>query len=331
MHALGKFVTHARPFMHPKTGLPVISVNGKFMTVNAATLRYQDWLDIDRELISVATPRLVGVGDLLSRGLTHSLGNIGITQSLFERQSDLTDAEVTMAPETETERDRLNFDTQTVPVPFVHKDFTISARAMEASRNNGGGLDMTTIATATRKVAEKSEDMLFAGAPVRVDGSNAVYGYTTHPDRNTVDLTKNWNANDKTGQNILDDVLAMMAAARADFMFGPFTLYIPGVYETVLDKDFSPGTSDNRTIRERLLSLNGLQEIKVADRLTAHNVVLVQMTRETVDMAVAQDISALQWDEKAGLMAYFKVLACWVPRVKSDFDGRSGVVHLRAA
>ncbi len=324
-------VAALRPMLHQDTGLPVVMVNGKAMSVNAATLRYQDWLDIDREMISVATQRLVGISRLMSKGLVHNLGSIGITMSMFERSSDLTDAEVTMAPEVETERDRMNFDTQSVPVPFVHKDFNISARALEASRNNGTGLDVTTVGVATRKVAEKSEDMLFAGAAVKTDGSNAIYGYTNHPDRNTVDLSKNWTANDKTGAEILADVIAMLAAARADLMFGPYELYIPAAYETVLDKDYAPGTSDNRTIRQRLMALNGISDILVADRLTANNVVLVQMQRETIDLALAQDIATIQWDERGGLVSKYKVLACWAPRVKSDFDGHCGVVHLRAA
>ena len=142
MHHIGQFIANARPMLHPKTGLPVIAVNGKFQPVmlraNSMVLRYQDWLDIDRELLDVAKQRLVGVADLLSGGLTHQLGNIGITTSMFERQSDLTGAEITMAPETETERDRLGFDQVNVPVPFVHKDFPSRPRALAAKAEPTG-------------------------------------------------------------------------------------------------------------------------------------------------------------------------------------------------
>ena len=126
-------VNHMRPFLNAN-GESKVVVNGQVLNTNAvATLRYQDWLDIDREVVRVATKRLVGIQDLMSRGLTYSLGSIGITMSMFERESDMTGAEVTMAPETETEMDRLNYDTQQVPVPFIHKDFKINARAMAAA------------------------------------------------------------------------------------------------------------------------------------------------------------------------------------------------------
>lgn len=324
-------VNQMRPFLDAN-GASRIVVNGQVLNTNAtATLRYQDWLDIDREVITVAKKRLVGIQDLMSRGLTYSLGSIGIVLSMFERESDMTAAQVTMAPETDGERDRLNYDTQSVPVPFVHKEFQINARALAANAASGVSLDMSSVAGATRKVAETSESMLFAGSAVKVDGSNAIYGYTSHPDRNTVDLSLAWDDNSKTGAQIVADVMAMVKASRGDRMFGPWVLYIPTDYESKLDEDYKPGTNDNRTIRERILAINGIEEIKVADQLADDTVLLVSLTRETVDLAIGQDITTIQWDEKGGLLSKFKVLACWAPRVKSEFDGRCGVVHLRAA
>lgn len=324
-------VNEFRPFVDDDGQSKILRGNSLIRTNAAATLRYQDWLDIDREVQSVAVDRLVGIGDLTSRGLTRPLGNIGITVSMFQRSSDLTGAMISMSPENESERDRMNYDTQSVPVPIVHKEFRYDIRELTASQANGGGLEMDTVAAAARVVAEKSEDMLFAGAAVQVDGSNKVYGYTTHPDRNTVDLSLVWDDNTKTGANILTDVQTMLAAARADKMHGPFMLYIPRDYETKLDNDYVTGATDRRTIRERIMQLNGIIDIRVADRLADDNVVLVQMTRETVDLAIAQDITTIQWAEKGGMVSEFKVMAVWVPRVKSDFEGRSGVVHLRPA
>ena len=321
-----------RPFVDERDGTAKIIHNAKILATNAvATLRYQDWLDIDNTVVAVATQRLVGIRDLISRGLVRPLGNIGITKSMFQRSSDMTAAQITMGIAVEGERDRVNFDTQDVPVPVVSKDFEYDARELAASAAHGSGLDTDTVAIATRQVAQTSEDMLFSGSAVKVDGTNAVYGYLTHPDRNTVDLSKNWTANDKTGAEILVDVQAMLAAARADLKFGPFVLYIPGAYETVLDNDYVTGATDRRTIRERIMQLNGISAITVADRMPANNVVLVSLERETVDLAMGQDISAIQYEVQGGLLSKFKVLAIWAPRIKSDFDGRCGVVHLRAA
>lgn len=316
-----------RPFLHDTKG-PCICVNGKVLQTNApALLRYDEWKDIDREVITIATQRLVGVSDLISKGLTHPLGSVGNTISLYERSSDITGANINMSGIVAGEKDTVNYDNVTVPVPVVHKDFSVNWRRLEASRKFGESVDTSMAGLASRVVAEASEDMLFAGAAIQVDGAS-IYGYTTHPDRNTVVLSVQWTNGAKTGAAILADVQAMLAAARADSMFGPFMLYIPAAYEGKLDDDFNPATSDTRTIRQRILALGGIEGIQVADRMPAHNVVLVQMVKQTVDMAIAQDITTIQWDERGGMVSEYKVMAVWVPRIKSDYDGRCGVVHL---
>ena len=128
--------------------------------------------------------------------------------------------------------------------------------------------------------------------------------------------------------DIVVDVQAMTAAARADRMYGPYVLYIPGAYQGKMDQDYR-GDGDSRTLRQRLMQLEGISDIRIADFLTGNNVVLVQMDRQTVDLATAQDITTVEWPEQGGMQRRYKVMAVWVPRLKSDFDGRMGVVHLR--
>lgn len=316
-----------RPYIN-KNGQSVIAIDGREITTNAvASLRYDEWKDIDRRVIAVATQRLVGVGDLISRGLVHNLGSIGNTIAQWQRSSDITPAQVNMSGVSRGEKDTMNFDTKAVPVPVVFKDFEVNLRRLAASRLMGEALDTSMSDMAARVVAEASEDMLFAGRAIQVDGET-IYGYTNHPDRNTASLAKQWTASNCTGAEILAMVQAMLVLLRADLMFGPYTLYIPGGYETRLDDDFAPGTSDARTIRQRIMQLEGISAIRVADRLAAHNVILVQLERNTVDMAIAQDITTVQWQTMGMLQENYKVMAVWAPRVKSDFDGRSGLCHM---
>lgn len=309
----------------------VTNANGdaaKVRTNAQALLRYEEWLDIDRAVIEAATQRLMGIIDLRQNNLTYNLGSIGATISLWETASDMTEADISMSALTRSEKDTPAFNTQQVPVPIVHKDFQVELRRLVASRNYGASIDVTAAAIAGRVVAERSERMLFSGAPVRVDGAT-IYGYTTHPDRNTVDMAKPWNDPSVTGENIIADVTAMLNAARAAKHYGPFVIYVPTAYEGKLDQDYRQW--DTRTIRERILSLGGVTGVMVADFLPGNNVVMVQMTRDVVDLAIAQDITTVQWSVMGGMAEEFKVMAVWVPRVKSTFDGDSGLVHLRPA
>lgn len=322
-------VNARRPFINER-GESVIVANAAGDTVKSnapALLQYDEWKDIDRTVIDVAVKRLVGIKDLMSKGLTHSLGSIGNTISLWDRASDMTPANVSMDGIREGEEDTQAFQTAQVPVPIVHKDFRLNLRRLAASRTFGEGLDVTQAAVAGRLVAEKSEDMLFAGSSIVVDGS-AIYGYTTFPDRNTATLTLSWTAASKTGVQMVNDVKAMLALLRADSFYGPYVLYVPGTYEGVLDNDYNPSTSDTRTVRQRIMQLSGIEGIQVVDRLADANLILVQMDRNTVDLAIAQDISTVQWQEKGGMQEFFKVMAVWVPRMKSDYDGKCGIAHM---
>lgn len=325
-----------RPYRDPKDGASyVLQPNGlddkgepKFrkIQVNAtALLQYEEWLDIDRSVIAAALQRLVGIADLQDAGLTHNLGSIGQTISLWDRQSSMTAAEISMSAVTRGEKDTPAYSPQQVPVPIVHKEFGIELRRLEASRRFGESLDVTSSALAGRNVAEKSESMLFSGANVQVNGAT-IYGYLNHPDRNTVTLTLSWSDPSKTGAQILADVQAMLALERSQRHFGPYVMYVPTAYQQPLDNDYR--AQDPRTVRQRILALEGMSDIKVGDFLPANTVVLVQLTSDVVDLAVAQDVTTVQWAVMGGMQEEFKVMAIWVPRIKSDFDGRSGVCVL---
>lgn len=304
---------------------------GKIQVNATALLQYDEWKDIDRTVIEIAVKRMAAVNDLRAAGLEHNLGGIGATISLWDRSSDMSGAEISMDARNRSQMDTVAYATQTVPVPIVHKDFQVEARRLEASRRFGESVDTTAAAIAGRVVAEGTETMLFNGSAINVDG-NAIYGYTTHPDRNTVVLSTHWDVLDgSTGANvaILTDVLAMISASRIARHYGPWVLYIPTGYESKMDEDFKGGTSsDTRTVRQRLLAVEGLQDIKVSDFLSANNVIMVSLTKEVVDLAIGQDVTTVQWTNNGGMSEEFKVMAVWVPRIKSDFDGRSGIVHL---
>jgi uncharacterized linocin/CFP29 family protein len=330
--------THARRPFIGKDGLSYIphfdTNSGKWgkIRVNAtALLQYDEWKDIDRTVIEIAVQRMTAVNDLRGAGLEHNLGGIGATLSLWDRSSDMSPAAITMDARNRSQMDTPAYATQMVPVPVVHKDFNIEARRLEASRRFGESIDTTAAAIAGRVVAEATETMLFSGASINVDG-NTIYGYLTHPDRNQVTLTTPWSSLDGTaGANvaILSDVLAMVTASRVARFYGPWVLYIPSGYESKMDEDFKGGTSsDTRTVRQRLMAVEGLTAIRVSDFLPANNVVLVSLNKEVVDLAVGQDVTTVQWSNNGGMSEEFKVMAVWVPRIKSDFDGRSGITHL---
>ena len=324
--AFGRLNVNAmRPFVNAQ-GEAFVANGDEAIRANAGLLSYDEWKQIDREAVKIATDRLTGIADLQSRGLTHNLGGLGVTISQFEKMSGMSKADLSMSGVTSGEKDDQAFEQSYVPVPIIHKDFNLNIRRLEASRRMGESLDMTGVAEASRLVAERSEDLLFAGSTIKVEGQ-PIYGYFTHPDRNTLTMATAWDAVAAgSNEDIINDVSEALKKARAANHYGPFIVYVPGKYEAKLDEDYRD--LDQRTVRQRIEQLSGVEMVRVSDRIVGDNVALVQMDRNTVDLAIGQDVVPVQWSAEGGMVEHFKVMAAWAPRVKSDFNQKSGIVQI---
>jgi uncharacterized linocin/CFP29 family protein len=306
------------------------AMNGEF---NPGVLRTNDvlstreWIEVDTTVVGEAAIRLRGVADLISRGLTYNLPNaMGRTVYEYGMMGDMDPAVVSMDGMSRGEDDAQEMGFAQLPIPITHKDFFINLRKLAASRNVGEGLDLTQGRTASRLVAEELERMLYQGGPTF--GALPIYGYTTHPSRNTVSFgtNGNWVQAAKTGENILADVLAMIALAEGDRMNGPYVLYVSRNASTKLAQDFKANSDD--TILDRLLRVPGLSAIEIVDQLPANNVVLVQMTSDVVQWLMGETIQTIMWDVNGGMGVNFKVFGIQVPIIRADRSGRSGIVHM---
>jgi len=307
-------------------------VNGQPKAVRVfanATLRKDEWKALDTAVVQAAQERLVGVADLYARNLVYRIGN-GLAKTVLEYEdlSELTGAEITMDAITPSQKDRPNYELKYLPLPIVHKDFSFNARVLAASRTTGQPLDTTTAQMAARVVSEKIEDMLFNGTSSFTYGGGTIYGYLDHPQRNTVTLSTNWDASSKTGEDILDDVRAMKQASIDARHYGPWVLYVPTAYETVLDDDFK--ANSDKTIRQRILEIGGIQDVKVVDKLPANKCVLVQMTEDTVRIVEGMAITTVEWDSMGGLVTDYKVMTIMVPQIRADQNGNCGITVLSA-
>lgn len=296
------------------------------MNINAlrtnALLRRDEWEQLDDRVVEIAANTLSGIADLRAAGLTVNLGGLGVLVSQYETASDMTDAAVNMAAEVDDEEDRVSFNLVGVPVPIISKSFRIDIRSLAASRQNGSMLDTTHVDVATRKVAEMLEYILYNGSTI-VQRGQTIYGYLTHPNRNTVGGGADWG----TATNILPNVTAMIGALVGDNMPGPYRLYLhPDQYMQTMALNASTSVPILRTL-EALPGL-GAGSIKWTNYIPAGQAALVAMNRDVVDLAIGQEILPVEWDTKGGLVTRWKVLGALVPRVKADAGGRSGISHI---
>lgn len=295
------------------------------LNVNA-TLRRDEWKHLDEAVLRVARDRLVGIQDLRDNDLIYNLANpLGSTVLEYHKVDNPHTAEMTMDGLPKSKGDRPEFTTEYMPIPIIHVDYEINTRVLNASRSLGNSLDSSQAESAARKVSEKLEELLFTNTSYAF-GGGTIYTYISHPNNNDVTLDNNWNSSAITAELIRDDVLAMKQASIDAKHYGPWMLYIPTSYDTVLDEDYD--NTRGNTIRQRLMAIDGIKGIKVADKLPDDNVVLVQMTSDVVRLVDGMGIQNIQWKEEGNFVSKFKVMTIQVPQVRVDANGNSGVTLL---
>jgi len=293
-----------------------------------ATLRYDDWKLMDDAIIKAALPRLKAIADLRAAGLTFTIPNgIGTTVLQSENLSDINDADISMDGLRENANDRPQFNLVNLPLPIIHKDFHFSARQIATSRSGGSPLDTTMAELAGRKVAEAAEKLLIGRTDAYAYGTGnsagTIYGYTNYTNALTRSITSPASSA-WVGATLLTDVLAMRQQSVANFYYGPWMMYVAPNWDQYLDKDFK--AQGDKTVRERIKMVDGIQDIRTLDYLQNYDIILVQMTSDVIRLVIGMDIVTVQWDSKGGLQQNFKVMAIMVPQLRSDQNSNTGIV-----
>lgn len=296
-----------------------------------ATLRKDEWIQLDQAIVAAAKPRLRAVADLRGAGLVYTIPN-GMAKTVLqtESQSDISEADISMDGLRRTAGDRPQYDLTNLPLPILHKDFSFSARQIAASRNGGSPLDTTMAELAGRRVAEKAEQLLLgvdtSGNSVSYAyGGGTIQGYTNFSSRLTKSLTLP-TASAWTGATLVQEVLEMRSQAQGAYHYGPYKLYFSPNWDSYLDDDYSSNKGD-LTLRERIAKIKGITSVETLDYLSGYTVIMVQQTSDVARMVIGMDITTVQWESQGGMQVNFKVMAIMVPHLRADINGNTGIVH----
>ena len=320
--AIGGAIYNNQAFGSLAAQLLRANMDPEALRTNAVLLK-DEWKLLDDKVVDISRVRLVGAADLISRGLVLNITNgLGTTVLETQNASDMSAADLNMDAIAPGAKDRLKFDIGYLPLPIIFKDFDISARVLNASRRGAQPLDTRQAAIAAKLVAEKVEEILFTGASTYTFGGGVIYGYMDHPSVQTGSLTANWDA---TAADPLADILAMKQKSITAKHYGPWIVYIPTAYDALLDDDYN-ATYPSITIRNRIKQIAGIEDVKVADKLTANNVLLVEMSEDTVRMVIGMQPTTLQDEAHFGLLSKFKIMTIMVPQIFADQDGNCGIV-----
>lgn len=300
----------------------------KEIAANATTLEEDEWETLSDRMVQVYQENRVGIADLQNAGLTRSL-SLATKVDLWQERSAMSEANVSMDGETGSQEDRVAYTTSGVPIPIVDKEFRVSDRDLQSSRRMGNDLRTDGVSEATIVVTEMLERLLFQGWNPTIRDSDGdtftLYGYTTHPDRNTVSGS-DWG----TAGNIRDDVVSMVDALDVDERTGGnFWLYIAPPQWRQWRSAIDPDGDGNLTVRRRVEEEFDAEigAVRRASFLPDGEAVMVDPSPDVVELAIAEDVQTIEWQSGSGMTNKYKVMAAMAPEIKSDDDSQSGIVH----
>lgn len=331
---------------------------------NATSLRKEEWLELDRVVLRAARYRLQAWQDL-QRANTFG-GFNGMSKMILEHEtmSDPGEAVVDFDGLTPGFGDQPKSQLEGLPLPITHSDFYFSSRKLAISRNSGTPLDTTMGEAAGRRVAETIEKTTigvvtgptYGGNSTQTGGygrTSAVYGYTNFPNRLTKTNLRRPDVGTWTASQTLADVLAMRDLLYANKFYGPFMLYHSNDWDQYMDNDYilTGGNVATQTLRERLKSIQGIQDVKRLDflfgtqldtdeassnyagpgadvdaTLKQFRLIMVQMTPDVARAVDGMGITTVQWESQGGMRLNFKVMCIQVPQIRADFYGNCGVM-----
>ena len=314
-----------RPYMN-RRGQPVVAVNNREVMVQNALLRRYEWEQIDAAVLDVVRAPNVALADFLRLGLTQPLDGLGVLISSYDQLGDMTPADLSMEGLVRGQQDSIPFIPQSIPVPLIYKDFQFSLRHLEASRRgNGEALDTTQARVATRRVQDRVDDIIFNCETTKL-GPNVIYGLSNKPQRMHKTSADCGGGAFATNGNFYKTLNGAIGFLQAAGYYGPYGVYIArSAYSDTQHLITNTAVSE---FSAALGQIPGVSFAKAADKLAAGSMLVWQLSSDVADIAIAQDITPVQWENSGGFMIDFRVFTALTIRVKHDANDNCGIVHV---
>lgn len=285
----------------------------------------EEWKQIDNAVIRAAMPELTFFNQLRAANPVVVPNGLGTTILESMMIGDITPAEINMDGLARADQDRPLTDMTGVPLPIVHKDFTLPLRDVAVSRKSGYPLDTSLPTDAAVKVAEEIEKLAVGVGVNFMFAGRSLYGMTNFPGRLTVELSDPTDGG-WSGSDLVDDIVEMKAASKAVGFRGPWRMYHGSAWDGFFEKDYSTSKGTN-TLFERIKAIRGIASIESLDFMPEGDIVLIQMDPRVARAVTAMPITTLQWEQQGGMEINLKVMAIMVPEFRADFYGGTGLIH----
>lgn len=295
---------------------------------NATSLRHEDFLVIRDEVLRVRRRELHGIQDLRDAGVSFGV-SLGEQLVGFEKLNEHAAAGQDMNPDPGTQDNQNTVFTEDfVPNPITHQSFSVPWRQQGFDYKRSLGIEEST-----RQVAERLEETLFNGnTEIDVTFSSVSYpltGYTTHPNRGTGTIS-DWTAEANRDDIVpeLIDEIGSMWATQGGVANDSVMVYLANDIWNVFQKDYITAFP-SEPIMDRVKKIAQVKDVKPAEKLASGQVVLVEMARRTIELAVATEIIAVPHVKTNPMQSQVvTVYGAMVHQIKVDTNSKTGISHL---
>ncbi|WP_018250325.1 DUF2184 domain-containing protein [Orenia marismortui] len=174
--------------------------------------------------------------------------------------------------------------------------FVIPYDDLRAARANGVSIDATYAVAARRAAAEKENDFFFVGdSDYNAEGLINFTGIQTFAvDTNDAGSSTEWA--DKTGPEIIEDIRQGRKKVNIKPGLQADTLGLPPSHYEDLDREYKPGTSNDKTIREVLEAKNWfsriepIAELEKAGDADEDSFIVFDSSEDVVQMSLPMDL-----------------------------------------
>lgn len=325
LNALRPFLTNdgSAAFM-PKTRR---NPRMKRIALNAATLRYEEWREMDRQVMMAARHPLRFWGDLVQASPYNIPNGLGVAYLSSQASSDPGSASVSIDGNYRERDDRQLFDLRSTPLPIISSGFHYSARELYMGRRLGTPIDVSRAETATRRVAETLEDLAL-GVTDWSGMGGTITGLTNYPNRITATFTDPTDSG-WTPETLLNEIRGFKQDLVDNKMTGPFRIYNSSAWDQYLDEDYK--AYSEKSLRQRISEIDSLSAPRTVYGLSGFQIVIVQLTSNVIRAISGMPLTTLQWSTEGGWNTHFRVMTIAVPECRSDFYGKTGILHAIAA
>lgn len=288
---------------------------------------------IDKAIVSVGMQRLTFVADLIAEGLVYPLSDpLSVTQLEWSKSNRVGAAQRTMTPSARGENKLPIILPTRTPIYLTTDRFELDIRTLKMSQRIGMPLDTSLAMQCTRSVNEALEDAAINGATTLdgqplTDAGYSAPGLLNAPNANTQSITQAAWTTAPVGATVQSEVLSMISKLQGDFKYGPYNLYVGTGMGLSLNTDFKANGNDSILERLQEINVGGRNlRVRVTDFMPSNTVALVQMTNDVVELINGQPPTIIPWTSLDGFTVTNLILAIMIPRVRSDYNGNSGIV-----